>query len=262
LNQAKTHIISRVAGVDEYHMYAVDDRSDFNDYVAASDQVSRTQTGFKKMTMAEVAKMHTFNSPIHVKTKVLNLATTFRGTNLKLLDPLSSEFEAMTTGLKPRSQRYRAMAKLYSMHLLQKEEEFVSPITAALLPSGKIKVQPGTTRMLFTTRPEQIDVMITNYFGPSPAWNWPTAEQFELDSYEGLSFGSYPFLETEEERWGFHNHNLFHKELIAAINTKYRIQETFKAFEYYGDENEVRVNEVPLLRRVDGIWEVIPYGSY
>ena len=259
MSRAEDHIRSRVAGSDQYYMYAVDGRDDFVDYVMSSDQVSRTQTGFKKMTMAEVAKLHTRYSPIHVKTKVFSLVSAFWREQRKGLDPLSSEFEAMTKGFKPRSQRYRAMAKLYSMHQLQKEQFFTSPITAALLPSGKIKVEPGTTRMLFSNRPERVDVMLSNYFGASVAWDWTHTRDYEMMSYEGLSFGSYPFLEKDVDRWEFHNPNLFHKELIADINANYRIQDIIEPFEYYDDENEIRINGVPLIAKVDGIWEIVSY---
>lgn len=256
--KAREHINSREAGSDQYYLYDVANRNDFINYITVSDEVSVTQTGFKRMTMRQIAELQNRYGVGHVQRKLESMIGSFSGEGEITIDPLGEEFGAMTFGVE-RSQRYRDMAKLFSLHRLQKEEVFTSPVTATLSPSGVLKIEPGTTRMLFLSRPETVDVMLTDLMGYTAGSTWTRVEDWSLQHYVGLKIGSYAYTERTRKRFDYANPKVFHKELIMDINDVYRIQDIHDAFQFYADDNEARVNGVPLCRRVDGAWEVIPY---
>jgi hypothetical protein len=212
------------------------------------------------MTMGEIADFETGFGREGIDRKLRSMIDWFFDQSVQLIhiDPMDEEFGPITLGMTGKTRRYRDMAKWYSLHKLQQEPVFTTPVTASMLGNGRIKIEPGTTRMLFgDSRPEVLDVMLTSYQGEPLPEHWVSCHEYELTQYDNLTMQSYPFFHHEKWRWGWSDEDRYFKEIIADINNQFRVSDIQEPFTMLRTRNKIAINGVTICEEHNGMWRIV-----
>lgn len=243
------------------HVYRFSDRDDFNDYIHHSDKVDRSLTWFKRCTLDELNQLDGYRHKRYESLKLYYWITLF-------LPEDGEVFLKKEDAPKYGQGSEMDMAAIFSLHRLQKEPEFTSPITMLITPDRKRVFVPGKTRRVFgATRDDLIDTVIFDYRNDGLAgyeWSheWTFAQYFEMNSYDTLEMRSGVFHDGIS-RYGHVDTSRYYKflEEFPAV-AKFRMSdEPEDGFMARLDNRTFFVNDVPFARMGDDGWEMVPYGD-
>lgn len=169
---------------------------------------------------------------------------------------------------EPNTNMRYAIARLYSMSLLQQESRFIVPISATRI-NDWMNIHPGTTRLLFASSWDfDVDVILSVYVPDrggminippevSSLAKWNPKDSMDLMFYDDLEIDLFQFTlqpaalegHISPDRWG----NCFYR----TVDSRHQIDSDTQVFiEWRRDI--LFVNHRALLQQVNGRWSALP----